>query len=258
MTEPGDVAAIFVEPIQGEGGYVVPPAGWLAELRELCDRHGILLVMDEVQSGVGRTGKMWACEHDGVVPDIITAGKGLASGLPLAAIIARDDIMQWAPGKHGSTFGGNPVACAAAVAHARPRRERAGGQRRSRGRPVAGRAPDAVRSPADDHRRAWARPDDRLRRHRSRHRRSASSRPASERGLLVLTCGQRGVRMAPPLVVTADQADTALAILADACEAVAAGLLLTGVTMTSLPSHRQLVDRAAALLAACGASIADG
>ena len=116
MTEPGDVAAIFVEPIQGEGGYVVPPAGWLAELRELCDRHGILLVMDEVQSGIGRTGKMWACEHDGVVPDIITAGKGLASGLPLAALIARDEIMQWSPGKHGSTFGGNPVACAAAVA----------------------------------------------------------------------------------------------------------------------------------------------
>src|SRR5690606_8003612 len=116
MTEPGDVAAVFVEPVQGEGGYIVPPAGWLAALRDLCDRHGILLVADEVQSGVGRTGTMWAIDHDGVVPDIITAGKGLASGMPLSAIIARGDIMQWAPGKHGSTFGGNPVACAAAMA----------------------------------------------------------------------------------------------------------------------------------------------
>ena len=116
LTEPDDVAAIFVEPIQGEGGYIVPPRGWLGELRELCDRHGILLVMDEVQSGIGRTGKMWACEHEGVVPDVICAGKGLASGLPLAALIARADIMDWPPGRHGSTFGGNPVACAAAVA----------------------------------------------------------------------------------------------------------------------------------------------
>ncbi|HEX6659880.1 MAG TPA: aminotransferase class III-fold pyridoxal phosphate-dependent enzyme, partial [Ilumatobacter sp.] len=116
MTEPSDVAAVFVEPIQGEGGYIVPPAGWLADLRALCDAHGILLVADEVQSGVGRTGRMWACEHDGVVPDMITAGKGLASGLPLAALIARGDLMQWTAGKHGSTFGGNPVACAAALA----------------------------------------------------------------------------------------------------------------------------------------------
>ena len=116
LTDPSDVAAIFVEPLQGEGGYIVPPAGWLAELRELCNRHGILLVLDEVQSGIGRTGTMWACEHDRVEPDIMAIGKGLASGLPLAGIIARSEIMNWEPGGHGSTFGGNPVACAAAIA----------------------------------------------------------------------------------------------------------------------------------------------
>ena len=116
LTRPDDVAAIIVEPIQGEGGYIVPPAGWFAELRALCDAHGIVLVADEVQSGVGRTGRMWAIEHEGVEPDVLLAGKGLASGLPLSAVIARADVMRWEPGMHGSTFGGNPVACAAALA----------------------------------------------------------------------------------------------------------------------------------------------
>ena len=114
--DPRDVAAIVVEPIQGEGGYIVPPPGFLKRLRELCDKHGMLLVMDEVQSGVGRTGRMWACEHEDVVPDILLAAKGLASGMPLGAIIARAEVMKWQPGAHGSTFGGNPVCCAAALA----------------------------------------------------------------------------------------------------------------------------------------------
>ena len=114
--DPRDVAAIFVEPIQGEGGYIVPPPTFLPTLRSICDKNGILLVMDEVQSGIGRTGKMFACEHDNVVPDIITVAKGLASGMPIGAIIARADIMKWQPGAHGSTFGGNPVCCAAALA----------------------------------------------------------------------------------------------------------------------------------------------
>jgi 4-aminobutyrate aminotransferase len=114
--DPRDVAAIVVEPIQGEGGYIVPPPGFLHRLRELCDKHGMLLVMDEVQSGVGRTGRMWACEHEDVVPDILLTAKGLASGMPLGAIIARADVMKWQPGAHGSTFGGNPVCCAAALA----------------------------------------------------------------------------------------------------------------------------------------------
>lgn len=222
MTEPSDVAAIFVEPIQGEGGYIVPPAGWLQALRDLCDEHGILLVMDEVQSGIGRTGTMWACEHDGVVPDIITAGKGLASGLPLAALIARDEIMQWAPGKHGSTFGGNPVACAAALATldlvesglaanatARGDQLLAGMRALQTGQPaiteVRGRGL-MIGFDLTDHETAYA-----------------VEQACFERGLLVLTCGQRGVRLAPPLVVTAEQVEIALSIIAEAVAAAVAG-----------------------------------
>ena len=112
-----EVAAIIVEPIQGEGGYIVPEDGFLAGLREIADRHGIVLVFDEIQSGAGRTGKMWAAEHWGVKPDIVLTAKGIASGMPLGALIARADLLEtWGPGAHGSTYGGNPVACAAALA----------------------------------------------------------------------------------------------------------------------------------------------
>src|SRR5437899_3319397 len=116
IAPPDEVAAIFIEPIQGEGGYFVSPPGFLRALRELCDRHGILLVADEVQSGMGRTGKLFAVEHWGVEPDIICSAKGIASGMPLGAIIARDTVMDWPPGSHASTFGGNPVSCRAALA----------------------------------------------------------------------------------------------------------------------------------------------
>ena len=111
-----EVAAIFVEPIQGEGGYVVAKSEFLRALRALCDKHGILMVMDEIQAGMGRTGKMFAHEHFGVEADIICTAKGLASGFPLGAIVAKESVMTWKPGNHGSTFGGNPVACAAAIA----------------------------------------------------------------------------------------------------------------------------------------------
>lgn len=114
---PSEVAAILVEPVQGEGGYLIPPDGFLAGLRKLCDEHGILLIFDEVQSGIGRTGKMFASEHWGVEPDITTSAKGLGSGLPIGAVIAKKSIMsQWKPGAHGNTYGGNPIACAAANA----------------------------------------------------------------------------------------------------------------------------------------------
>ena len=114
---PSEVAAILVEPIQGEGGYLVPPDGFLAGLRALCDEHGILLIFDEVQSGIGRSGKMFACEHWGVRPDILTSAKGLGSGLPIGAVIAKRSVMeQWKRGAHGNTYGGNPVTCAAAIA----------------------------------------------------------------------------------------------------------------------------------------------
>ncbi|MCB9442879.1 MAG: aminotransferase class III-fold pyridoxal phosphate-dependent enzyme [Ardenticatenaceae bacterium] len=113
---PEDVAAIVVEPIQGEGGYVVPSPNFFPRLREVCDKYGILLIVDEIQSGVGRTGKWWAIEHENVEPDIVCFAKGIASGMPLGGIMARDEVMAWAPGAHGSTYGGNPLALASAIA----------------------------------------------------------------------------------------------------------------------------------------------
>jgi len=113
---PKDVAGILVETIQGEGGYIVPPDGFYPALRKLCDKHGILMILDEVQCGMGRTGKWWAIEHFGVEPDMITTAKGIASGLPLGACIARKSVMDWAPGTHGNTYGGNPLSCAASLA----------------------------------------------------------------------------------------------------------------------------------------------
>src|SRR5499433_3624825 len=114
-TPPEEVAAIVVEPVQGEGGYVPAPKGFLQELRRICDQHGILLVVDEVQSGMGRTGKMFACEYDDVQPDIICIAKGIGSGLPIGVCVSRSDLMDWKPGAHASTFGGNPVCIAAAL-----------------------------------------------------------------------------------------------------------------------------------------------
>jgi 4-aminobutyrate aminotransferase len=121
--DPREVAAVVVEPILGEGGYVVPPRGWLAKLKATCERHGILLVADEVQSGAGRTGRMWAIEHTGVEPDILCSAKGLASGLPLGAFMARAELMSWGVGAHGSTYGGSPLPCAAGLATLRVLRE---------------------------------------------------------------------------------------------------------------------------------------
>ena len=116
IVPPSEVAGILVEPIQGEGGYVVPTPGFFPALRALCDKHGIILIVDEVQAGMGRTGKWWGIQHFGVEPDIITVAKGIASGMPLGAMVARKSLMTWKPGSHGSTFGGNPVCCAAALA----------------------------------------------------------------------------------------------------------------------------------------------
>ena len=114
--DPDEVAGIFIEPIQGEGGYLPAPAEFLQGLQRICRKHGILLVADEVQSGMGRTGKWWASDHAGIEPDIICTAKGIASGMPLSAIIARASVMNWTPGAHASTFGGNPVCIAASLA----------------------------------------------------------------------------------------------------------------------------------------------
>jgi 4-aminobutyrate aminotransferase len=116
MFSPTDVAAIMVEPIQGEGGYVVPTPGFFPRLRELCDKHGILLIVDEVQSGIARTGKWWAIEHENVEPDIVCFAKGVSSGMPIGGILARENVKDWGPGAHGSTYGGNPVAAVSALA----------------------------------------------------------------------------------------------------------------------------------------------
>jgi 4-aminobutyrate aminotransferase len=212
LSAPEDVAAIVVEPIQGEGGYVVPPAGWLAELRALCDAHGIVLVADEVQSGVGRTGKMWAIEHEDVVPDVILAGKGLASGLPLSAVIARDDLMTWGAGKHGSTFGGNPVACAAALATLDLVEQGLAGNAAHVGAHTLGRLRDlATRHDAiRDVRGRGLMIGIELPSHDAAY---ALEQECFTRGLLVLTCGESSLRIAPPLVATIEQADVAVEIL---------------------------------------------
>ena len=212
LSRPEDVAAIFVEPIQGEGGYIVPPPGWLAELRALCDAHGILLVADEVQSGIGRTGRMWAIEHEGVAPDVLLAGKGLASGLPLSAVIARDEVMRWEPGMHGSTFGGNPVACAAALATLDLVEDTLTDQAAALGEYLHVRLDELAVSHAA------------IRDVRGRGLMVGVELPSHDaavhveqeafrRGLLVLTAGVAAVRLSPALVVTRAQIDTACDIL---------------------------------------------
>jgi 4-aminobutyrate aminotransferase len=216
---PEEVAAVFVEPIQGEGGYYVPPAGFLPALRELCNKYGMLLVADEVQSGMGRTGKMYAVEHWGVQPDIICLAKGIASGMPLGAIIARDEVMDWPSGSHASTFGGNPVSCRAALAtldlleggymaNATQRGEQLKQglmrlQRHAHVGDVRGLglmvAVDLVER-RDPYTHAPALRDQLV-------------QSAFRRGLLLLGCGESAIRFCPPLCVTAEQVDKALEIL---------------------------------------------
>jgi 4-aminobutyrate aminotransferase len=196
--------------VLGEGGYIVPPDGWLQALRELCDRHGILLICDEVQSGMGRTGKMWAVEHFGVEPDILLSGKGIASGMPLGAMIARDSVMTWTKGTHGSTYGGNPLSCAAAIAtldvigqeELLENAAKVGDLMANGLRDVQSRH-DAIREVRGlglmigidlPHHDAAA----------------AVERAAFDRGLLTLGCGDRAIRMSPPLVFREDQARVAL------------------------------------------------
>ncbi|HEY0797065.1 MAG TPA: acetyl ornithine aminotransferase family protein [Acidisarcina sp.] len=217
---PEEVAAIFVEPIQGEGGYVVAPTVFMQELRKICDRHGILLVADEVQSGAGRTGKWWAIEHTGVHPDIVCMAKGITSGMPLGICMARAEIMDWVPGSHASTFGGNPVAIAAALAtidilerEAIPNAATQGeliverlrtwpllhpmvGDVRGRGLMIGVEIVESqtTREPAG----MW---------------RDRIVELAFERGLLILGCGESTLRLSPPLVVNEYEGTIALDIL---------------------------------------------
>jgi 4-aminobutyrate aminotransferase len=220
--DPRDVAAIFVEPVQGEGGYVVPPAGFLRALRELCDRHGILLVCDEVQSGIGRTGRMFACEFDGVEPDVLTVGKGLGSGMPIGAVVAREAVMKWEPGAHGSTFGGNPVCCAAALAtldlveQGLTRNAEAMGNRLTAGLQALAERHGAI---GDVRGRGLMLGvelvADRGTREPAPALIEALVDRAFHRGLLLLGCGRSTLRLAPPLTVDEYDVDTALGIIAE-------------------------------------------
>jgi 4-aminobutyrate aminotransferase len=225
---PEEVAAIFVEPIQGEGGYVIAPTLFMQELRRICDRHGILLVVDEVQSGVGRTGKWWAVEHTGVHPDIVCSAKGIASGMPLGVTTSRADIMDWVPGSHASTFGGNPVCIAAAMATLDvienenllanatdvgnhmlrrmadwPSKHRLVGDVRGRGLMIG------VEIVKDKQTKEYA--------HDERDR---IVELAFERGMLFLGCGPSTVRISPALVVSKDEADAAIDALEECIEIV--------------------------------------
>jgi 4-aminobutyrate aminotransferase len=217
VAPPESVAAVFVEPIQGEGGYLVPPDDFLPRLRELTKKHGILLVADEVQSGMGRTGKFLAIEHTDVEPDIVCLAKGIASGLPLGAFIARAEQMSWPPGSHGSTFGGNPVACAAGLATLdliedglMDNAARVGAVLQEGLREIATGHQDVtdVRGRGLMVALELKTPDlaNRL------------VQSAFERGLLLLTAGSRAVRISPPLVLTPDEAATGLEIIASALD----------------------------------------
>ena len=216
-----EVAAIFVEPIQGEGGYVVPDDDFLPRLRALCDRHGILLVADEVQSGAGRTGKMWAIEHWGVEPDIFLSAKGIASGLPLGAMVAKAELMTWDAGHHGSTFGGNPVSCAVALETIKLLEGGLIDNAAERG----AQAMAGLREATEEHRGTLVR-DVRGKglmigvQFESDATAEAVQWAAFQRGLLVLEAGEGVVRMSPPLIVSADEVDTAVRLFGEAVDAV--------------------------------------
>jgi 4-aminobutyrate aminotransferase len=221
---PEEVAAVFVEPVQGEGGYIVPPPDWLPRLRVLCDRYGILLVADEVQSGMGRTGKMLAVEHWGVEPDVVCLAKALASGMPLSAMIAREEIMSWPPGAHGSTFGGNPVCCAAA--HATLDVMEGEGLLENADR-VGRRLLGNLRALAQESRLLGdvrglglmigvELVRDKETREMAKAETEALMLACFRRGLLLLPCGPNSMRFSPPLIITEAQADTAFGIFAEA------------------------------------------
>jgi 4-aminobutyrate aminotransferase len=224
---PEDVAAIFVEPIQGEGGYVIPPDGFLRALRQLCDRHGILLVADEVQCGVGRTGKMWACEWEGVEPDILVSAKGLGSGMPIGALVARDSVMDWKAGSHGSTFGGNPVACAAALAtldvveQALPHVRAMGDRMLGRARSLADRCPIV----GDVRGRGLMIGVELVKDRRTKEPYDALIGRVSERafqkGLLLLGSGRSTFRLSPPLVLDEYDVDVGMDIFEECVRAEA-------------------------------------
>jgi len=220
LIAPADVAAIVIEPIQGEGGYFPAPASFLRGLRELCDAHGILLVADEVQSGMGRTGRWWAIQHAGVEPDIITTAKGIASGMPLGAFIARDSVMTWPAGAHGSTFAGNPI-CAAAGKATMDLIE--GGLMENAAR-MGARLRSGIEKVSAEHGGVRDIRGEGLMlgiEFASHAAANAVELACFERGLLVLECGEATIRLCPPLIVDEEAVDTAVRLFAEAIDAAA-------------------------------------
>jgi 4-aminobutyrate aminotransferase len=223
MVDPEEVAAVFIEPIQGEGGYVPAPKEFLVELQRICRKYGILLVCDEVQSGMGRTGKWWACEHAGIEPDILCVAKGIASGMPLSATIARASLMDWKPGAHASTFGGNPVCVAAALATMDLLQSQYMENARRVGEFLLGRmAGWPARHPivGDVRGKGLMIGVEIVRDQKTKERagdlREAIVDRAFEKGVLLLGAGENTIRIAPPLIVDEEQADFAARIL-EAC-----------------------------------------
>jgi 4-aminobutyrate aminotransferase len=220
---PEEVAAIIVESIQGEGGFIPAPLNFLRELQRICNQNGIMLILDEVQSGVGRTGKMWAYEYAGITPDIVLTAKGIASGMPISAFIAKESVMQWKRGSHGTTYGGNPVCIAAALATLDliegglmanskkigdyifskisdwPKRFRIVGDVRGKGLMMG---VEIVRDPKT--------------KEKAPELREKVVLNAFQRGLLTLDSGENSIRMSPPLIIDEEQADCAIAIMEEA------------------------------------------
>lgn len=225
-----EVAAVFFEPVQGEGGYIVPPAKFFDELREVCRRHGILLIADEVQSGMGRTGRMFACEHFGVEPDIMAIAKGIASGLPLSATVAKSRYMQWTPGAHASTFGGNPVSIAAAMTTIELLEDELVEHAALIGEHMKTRMIEWTRKyPIVGDVRGLGLMlgveivKDQASRERAPEMRDRIVQKAFHRGLLPLGAGRNAIRLAPPLVITKDQADFAVSTLEEIIAEVSRG-----------------------------------
>jgi 4-aminobutyrate aminotransferase len=225
LVAPDEVAAIVVEPIQGEGGYIVPPPAFIQGLARIATEHGMLLVVDEVQSGVGRTGKMFAIEHYGVQPDIVIVAKGIASGVPMGLTIAREAIMDWPAGAHSNTFGGNPIACAAALKTLELVRgglmknaEVVGDYLQSRLRDLATRYPLIGDVRGKGLMIGIEFVSDRQTKERAIRQRDAVVTGAFTRGLLVLAAGRNVIRMSPPLLFTKEEVDIAVGILQDTLE----------------------------------------
>src|ERR1700733_8965955 len=228
LLAPEEVAAIFVEPIQGEGGYVVAPDIFLQEIRRICDRAGILMVVDEIQSGAGRTGKWWAIEHSGVQPDIVCMAKGIASGMPLGICMTRAEIMNWVPGSHASTFGGNPVCIAAALAtldiierEGIKKAATVGEKMLERLRPWVAKHPTVGEVRGRGLMIGIEIVKDQKSRSATGPMRDKIVDLAFERGLLILGCGENSVRLCPPLIVNQEEADIALDILEDCIQLAA-------------------------------------